>query len=317
MRREGSPWTGLWTITAKETADHLTSMRMRLLEILVVLTAAGAVYAATQSIRETVGEDPFLFLTLFTLAREPLPSFTAFIGFLVPLAAIALGFDAINSEHSRRTLSRLLAQPVYRDAVIFGKFLAGLITLGVILLVLWFLVVGLGLLVLGLPPSGEEVARGFLFLLSTLAYGGVWLALALLFSVLFRQPATSALAALAVWLVLSVFWPMIAQLLAELLRPDVANPFVAAGEQVRIEQGISRLAPSTHYGETVLALLNPTTRALGPVFFNQLQGAILGTPLPLTESVLLVWPHLTGLVAGMVVLFTITYVIFQRQEIRA
>lgn len=316
MRREGSPWTGLWTVTAKETADHLTSMRMRLLEILIVLTAAGAVYAATQDIRNSVGEDPFLFLTLFTTGREPLPSFTAFLAFLVPLAAIALGFDAINSEHSKRTLSRVLAQPIYRDALIFGKFLAGLATLGVILLVLWLLVIGLGLIVLGLPPSGEEVARGFLFLLSTLAYGGVWLALALLFSVLFRQPATSALAALAVWLILTVFWPMVAELAAEAFSGD-PNPFVAAAEQVRIQQGVARLSPNTLFGETVLALLNPTTRALGPVLFSQLQGAVLGTPLPLAESVLLVWPHLAGLVAAMVLLFTITYVCFQRQEIRA
>lgn len=316
MRREGSPWTGLWTVTAKETADHLTSMRMRLLEILIVLTAAGAIYAATQNIRSSVGEDPFLFLTLFTTGQEPLPSFTAFLAFLVPLAAIALGFDAINSEHAKRTLSRVLAQPIYRDALIFGKFLAGLVTLAVILLALWLLVIGLGLIVLGLPPGGEEVARGFLFLLSTLAYGGVWLALALLFSVLFRQPATSALAALAVWLVLTVFWPMVSELAAQALSGD-ANPFVAAAEQVRIQQGVARLSPNTLFGETVLALLNPTTRALGPVLFSQLQGAILGTPLPLAESVLLVWPHLTGLVAAMVLLFTVTYVCFQRQEIRA
>ncbi|RLC71460.1 MAG: ABC transporter permease, partial [Chloroflexi bacterium] len=43
--REGSPWTGLWVVVAKEMADHLTSVRMRILEVLIVLTAAGTVYA--------------------------------------------------------------------------------------------------------------------------------------------------------------------------------------------------------------------------------------------------------------------------------
>lgn len=317
MRREGSPWTGLWTVTAKELADHLTSTRMRLLEILVVLSAAGAVYAATQDIRATVEQDRFLFLTLFTTARDPLPSFAGFIAFLVPLAAIALGFDAISSEHARHTLSRVLAQPIYRDALIFGKFLAGLGTLAVILLALWLLVVGLGLLALGVPPSGEETVRGLLFLLGTIAYGGVWLALALMFSVVFRQPATAALAALAVWLVLTVFWPMLSQLAGEVLAPDLANPFAAAAEQVRISHAVARLSPNTLYGETVTALLHPEARALGPVFLSQLEGAILGSPLPLAESILLVWPQLTGLVAATVVLFTLTYVMFQRQEIRA
>ena len=45
--------------------------------------------------------------------------------------AIGLGFDLINSEHNRRTLSRILAQPIYRDALLFGKFLAGLLTIAI------------------------------------------------------------------------------------------------------------------------------------------------------------------------------------------
>ena len=60
----------------------------------------------------------------------PLPSFVGILGFLIPLVAIGLGFDAINGEHNRRTLSRILAQPIYRDALLMGKFLAGMATLG-------------------------------------------------------------------------------------------------------------------------------------------------------------------------------------------
>src|SRR6185437_13303133 len=101
-------------------------------------------------------------------------------GFLIPIVAIALGFDSVNSEFNRRTMSRLLAQPIYRDALLFGKFLAGLATLAVTLTALWLFVIGLGILLLGLPPSGAEVLRGFAFLIAAIAYGGVWLALALL-----------------------------------------------------------------------------------------------------------------------------------------
>ena len=60
--------------------------------------------------------------------------------------AIGLGFDAINGEHNRRTLSRILAQPIYRDALLAGKFLAGITVLAVNLTALWLLVVGLGVL---------------------------------------------------------------------------------------------------------------------------------------------------------------------------
>ena len=223
-QREGSPWTGVWTVVMKETADHLTSVRLWLLEGLILLAAGGAVYAAIGKIRDTLGQDPFLFLSLFTVARQPLPSFVLFLGFLVPLVSIALGFDAVNSEHSRRTLSRVLAQPIYRDALLIGKFLAGIITLAIAFLTLWLLVIGLGLLLLGVPPGGEEILRGFSFLLVTVAYGGVWLALAMLFSVLFRQQATSALASLAAWLLFAVFWGMLAPLIADALGPGGTTP---------------------------------------------------------------------------------------------
>ena len=44
----------------------------------------------------------------------------------------AIGFDSINGEFNRRTLSRLLAQPIYRDALLLGKFLAGLVALAIL-----------------------------------------------------------------------------------------------------------------------------------------------------------------------------------------
>lgn len=316
MQREGSPWSGVATVVAKETADHLTSVRLWILEGLILLAAGGAVYAASARIRATVGQDPFLFLSLFTLARNPLPSFVVFLGFLVPLVSIALGFDAVNGEHSRRTLSRILAQPIYRDALLIGKFLAGLLTLAITFLTLWLLVIGLGLLTLGVPPGGEEVARGFVFLVVTVAYGGVWLALAMLFSVLFRQQATAALAALAVWLLFAVFWSMLAPLAAEALSPTGAGTLDVL-HRAELQLALSRLSPNVLFAEATLAILNPATRALGPVFFSQLEGALIGSPLPLGQSLLLIWPQVTGLIAAVILLFTAAYVLFQRQEIRA
>ena len=50
---------------------------------------------------------------------------------------------------------------------------------------------------------------------------------------------------------------------------------------------------------------------------SQLQGALIGAPLPVSQSFILIWPQLTGLIAAMIVMFAIAYVVFQRQEIRA
>jgi len=174
------------------------------------------------------------------------------------------------------------------------------------------LVIGLGLLTLGVPPGGAEMGRMLVFLGVTIAYAGVWLALAVLFSVVFRSAATAALVTLGLWLFLSVIWPALAPAITQALVPsnDEATLVVAA-------QMLARLSPSTLYGEIVLALLHPATRTLGPVYLSQLQGAVMGAPLPLSQSLLVAWPQIVGLIAASILLFVAGYIAFQRQEVRA
>jgi ABC-2 type transport system permease protein len=140
-----------------------------------------------------------------------------------------------------------------------------------------------------------------------------------LFSVLFRAPATAALAALGLWLLFTLFWTvMITPLLATLIAGPPETMFGSPSiSYLNTQQILERLSPNTLYTETALALLQPATRALGPVFVSQLQGALLGAPLPASQSFVLIWPQLTGLIAATIVIFVIAYVVFQRQEIRA
>lgn len=315
--REGSPWNGLWAVVGKEMADALTSARMFILELLVVLTAGAAVFAAAENVRDSVGKDPFVFLKLFTVGRDPVPALVGLVGFLIPLIAIALGFDAINGEFNHRTMSRILAQPIYRDALLLGKFLARLFTLTLVMSSIWLLTIGLGILRLGIPPGGEEVGRSLMFIVVSIFYGGIWLALAMLFSITFRQPATSALSAIALWLFFAIFWGIIAELLTRVLFPSPPGALEDFLAQVRAGMALSRVSPNTIYAEAIVAIMNPAVRSLGFVLPMQMQGAVMGAPLPLSESILLMWPHLTGLIAATMIAFALCYVLFQRQEVRA
>ncbi len=314
--REGSPWIGLGAVIAKEMADHLTSARMRILELLIVLTAIGTGYTALQQISGSDSQDQFLFLRLFTSAREPLPAFAGFLGFLVPLVAIALAFDAINGEFSRRTVSRVLSQPIYRDALLLGKFLGAFFTLALVLAAIWLLVYGVGLLGLGVPPTGQEVARSLLFLVATIIYGGFWMALAMLFSTLFRQSATAALASIAVWLFFTAFWEILVSLTAQSLRPIQYGFLEEMLAQAKLEIMLSRISPNTLFVEATIALLSPAVRSLGLILPFEMQGAIMGAPLPVGQSLVIIWPHLTGMIAATILLFAIGYIAFQRIEIR-
>ena len=320
MRREGSPWQGLGTVMLKELADHFDSARMALLSLLMVLAAAVPFYGAVEQLRTTTSEDPFLLLKLFNPGQTL--SVMQILGFVIPVMAIGLGFDAVNGEHNRRTLSRILAQPIYRDALLAGKFLAGIIVLAVNLTCLWLLVVGFGVLLLGLPPSGDEFSRSLVFLIIAIAYAGVWLGMAMLLSVLFRSPATAALLALGVWLFMTLLWPQIAPAIAQWIAPpDIRYLLLGLQDPQTFawEQALTRISPDVLFQEAARTILTPTTPSLGPLLdqLRQLRGEVVGAALPLRESLAIAWPQAVGLIAGAIVLFVATYVAFQRQEVRA
>src|SRR5918997_1242846 len=180
---------GWRVIAAKEFADHVLSVRFLVLTIVLALAAAAAVDATAGAIRdiaEDATEVPSLLLKLFTVAAPDtqIPPFVSFIAFLGPLLGIAFGFDGINGERSEGTLPRLVSQPIHRDDVINGKFVAGLSAIGVIFIAITGVVAAIGVLQLGILPQPEEVLRLMVWIIIAVAYVGLWLALALLCSVL-------------------------------------------------------------------------------------------------------------------------------------
>lgn len=313
-----------WAIVQKEVADYVHSWRINILFAIIGLTCLGSLYTAVTTIRDAVSEaetndvidGSTLFLQLFTVSDGTLPTFIAFVSFLGPLLGIALGFDAINSERNNGTLVRLLAQPIPRDYVINAKFVAALFVVTVLFFVLGFLVMGLGIVITGIPPTPEEFWRIVFFLIASIVYVAFWLNLGILFSVRFRQAATSALASIAVWLFFSVFYSMLVQLI---VRATMPGTFQDQGQLIgyqKFVQNVMRLSPSQLYSEATTTLLTPSVRSLGPLTMEQISGAI-ASPLPLGQSLLLIWPQLTGLLALTAVCFGLSYVLFMRREIRS
>ena len=290
------------TILRKELADNFTSIRCFILFLLVFLASAGGLYAAQQGIRGMSTETGFVFLQLFTTSGEAIPSLVAFISLFIPIMGIALGFDAINSERSSGTLNRILSQPVYRDGVINGKFLAGIVTLSIMMAATILIVSGYGLRMIGVPPTAEEIIRLFTYLVFVIIYGAFWMGLAMLFSILFRRIAASLLSSIAVWLFFAFFYTL-------MIAPAIAG-------SVEMYLILIRLSPSALFDQATTVLLLPLVRSLGII--TQAQAAyMIPNPLSLTQSMLLIWPHLTVLISLTAVCFAISYVVFMRQEIRA
>jgi ABC-2 type transport system permease protein len=308
------------SVFRKELADHLVSLRFLILFTLVLLAAIFATYIATRTIREAVTTDTeFVFLTIFTTSGESLPSFTFFLSLFIPIISIALGFDAINSERNSGNLSRLLSQPIYRDAVVNGKFLAGLAVLAIMIISVIAIVAGLGLRIVGVPPDSGEALRLIVFALISIIYGAFWMALAILFSILFKSATTSMLASIGLWIFFFFFTSMIAGSIANVLVPvDQTSTLEMLTSNAEIQGTIARVSPRTLYEEATIALLVPEVGSLNLVL---LMSAIVGgrmlTPLPFSQSLLLVWPQVVSIIALATICFAVSYIRFMREEIRA
>ena len=255
-------------------------------------------------------------MKLFTISDGTLPSFVVFVSFLGPLLGISLGFDAVNSEYNNRTLSRVLSQPICRDYLLNAKFLSSLAVISILFFALAFLVMGLGLVTIGIPPTVEEFFRINAFVLMSILYVAFWLNLSILFSVQFRQPATSALSGIAVWLFFTIFYGMIVNLITKSMTPPptASDNYIIRFEEFRMS--LLRVMPNQLFTEATTTLLMPSVRSLGPLTMEQAYGTIPG-PLPLGQSLLLVWPQVTGLIAATVICFALSYVNFMRKEIRS
>jgi ABC-2 type transport system permease protein len=309
-------------ILRKELADYFTSVRFFVLFLLVLLASAAGLYAAYQGVRSALLETGavtgkgFVFLTLFTSSGDVIPALTFFIGLFVPIIGIALGFDAINSERSGGTLSRLLSQPVYRDSVINGKFLAGIVTMAIMVVTTLLLVSGYGLRMIGVPPSAEEIIRLFIYLVLAIIYGGFWMGLAILFSVVFRRIAASLLISLAIWIFFGFFMMMIGPAIAGALAPIDQGSAATLIQNAEMQQMVMRISPNILFEEATTVLLLPVVRSLGIITMSQ-AAYMVPNPISLGQSLLLIWPHLASLICLSVICFAISYVLFMRQEIRA
>ncbi len=311
------------TIFRKELADHFSSTRFLILFCLIAMVALITTYMVGASLQQQlagVAKPKYVFLMLFTASGQFF-SLSQFITIFGPLIGLIMGFDAINRERNSGTLSKIIAQPIYRDAVINGKFLAGVVTVTVIMVAILLLITGLGLIVVGVVPGMEELGRLFVYLVISVAYISFWLGLSILFSIFFRSIATSALAAVAFWIFFSFFISFTSSLLANAISPvDNQQDVKQVVANNKIARGINLISPVVLYSESTSTILDPfrkTTKSMVMVGrMEQISMQRFQNPLPLGQSILVVFPYLITLLALTIVCFGFSYLTFMRQEVR-
>jgi ABC-2 type transport system permease protein len=291
---------------------------------LIAMVSLITAYMVGLSIKENlsgVAKPRFVFLMLFT-SRGALFSLVQFVALFGPLIGLILGFDMINRERNEGTLSKLLSQPIYRDAVVNGKFLAGVVTITIMMVAIVLVVTGLGLRMVGVVPGVEEIWRIIVYLIISIVYISFWLGVAILFSIIFRSIATSALAALAVWIFFSFFISLGANVVAGSVRHEGGEETPEAIiRKARIERGFSLVSPMQLYSEATATVIDPTRKTtqsivlMGPM--ERISLTRFSGPLPLSQSILVVVPYIISLVAVTAICFALSYTVFMRQEIRS
>lgn len=305
--------------------DHFSSTRFLLILALIVMVGVIIASMVGMSIQEELkgmAKPTLIFLMLFTSTGKFF-SFVQFIGFFGPLIGIILGFDSINRERVSRTLSKLVSQPIHRDSIINAKFLTGVATITIVLVAIVLIISGLGIRLIGVVPGAEEVGRLAIYLITSILYISFWLGVSILFSVIFRSTATSALASLALWIFFSFFVSLGASVLSDMVAPTPVGQTTASLEiimkQAQVQRIVSLCSPVNLYTEATSTVLNPMRQTTKLVFvgpMEQLSMLRFQSPLPLLQSLLIVLPHLISIVAITVLCFGICYLVFMRQEIR-
>lgn len=131
--------------------------------------------------------------------------------YLIPLIALMLSFDALVGEFERGTMMLLLTYPVKRWQVIMGKFTGHVL----ILFIAIFAGYGGAMLILAFASEGSFAAnlegwQAYVSMMtSSLALGAIFIALGYLISVLVKERATAAGAAIGLWLVFVVLYDLL------------------------------------------------------------------------------------------------------------
>jgi len=229
--------------------------------------------------------------------------------------AIAISFDTINMERQRGSLQTLLSYPIYRDTIIYGKYLGGLLAVMMVSVITFLAGVGVFVSVTGLSMTMDTAMRLFLFFGVSLIYMAIFLAVGLLLSIVLPEPSTSLLASMIVWLASIQLIPNIGYAIGQILFPmrlsfsgGTPSFSMPTGFQA-IRAVISGLSPSTTYENIVNTILTASTMQFQ-------SGSVTVVSIDLGQALLQRLPSLIYFVGLLVAVFAAAYVVFTRQEIR-
>jgi len=201
------------TVASKEFSDIVKGKRFIALLTIFALVIAVALVSVYLNVIQTSGAMPrgFLGLAASTLVTT--------MSYFAPIMGIALGFDTISGEREKGTLKTVLAQPVYRDTVINGKFLGALLSVTLAIFTASLINIGGSIIALGITPTDADIIRIIIFILFTILFTMTFYGIAAFLSIATKRTTQSIIISVVLWATFTFIIPIIASLIASAIIP--------------------------------------------------------------------------------------------------
>jgi len=311
----------VFTVASKEFSDIVRGKRFIILVVVFGLVMTAAMATVYLTVIQAVEQSGLVVMPRGFLGIAAFMLISMMSGF-APIMGLALGCDAISGEREKGTLKITLAQPVFRDTVINGKFLAAIFAISLATLITSLADIGGSVLALGITPTVEDVARLALFMVFSILFAMTYYGIAVFLSTVSKKTTQSVILGVVLWAVFTFVIPIVASLVAFVLMPMRFTPGQSREEMERfaeelrrrtaITETITSVTPNYHFSKIAGYILQAyATMGMGP-------GA--GQPdvrtVSVMESLVFAWPNILVLTLATVLAFIASYIVFTRQEVR-
>ena len=298
----------IFTVANKEFSDMIKSRRFIILIVIFGLIMTIAMATIYIRVVQTMPNIPgvhmprgFLGMMAFML--------TGTLSNFAPVMGLALGCDAISGEREKGTLKIVLAQPVFRDTIINGKFLAATLAVSLAILITSLISIGASTLIIGVTPTAEETMRMALFLLFSILFTMTYYGIAVFLSTIMKKTSHSVILSVTIWALFTFVIPIIASLIAITIAPPTIGPREQATQEsikrfTSIVETITSITPNYHYNKIGQYILSP---------YSTTQPQERST---IMNSLTYAAPNIIVLAIITALAFIASYITFTRQEVK-
>jgi ABC-2 type transport system permease protein len=284
----------LKTVMMKEFSDNVVSKRFIILFSFLTLISIISAFAS----RYYTGTYGLTFSQLITLTSASIIPLISKIG---PLIGIMLGFDSISKEIEKESIILLLSCPIYRDTILNGKILGGVLTIA--------LAISTSIMVsTGIMPTTDEAIRLIIYLIASIIYISMYMAISVYTSIATKNTSMSLLISIIVWLTFTQLIYNASNAISALI------PEILSETRLKVITAIRMLTPDQHYNNFSMNILN-AKMALDP-FGIFPRGAPPGRSLTIIESLAISWPNLAIITSILIAFIAASYIKFLREEVR-